>query len=89
VPVEASRDRAANSYHLKFMDDKGHFVLREVTLQTSEMAKACMPVASAMSSRFFKYAPTWLARRLRKRQYFLLEYTAMVGTMRHSVSTVY
>jgi hypothetical protein len=93
VPIEASRDRAANSYHLKFMkvttDSKLLFVLREVTLQTSETAKTCMPVASAMFSDFFKYTPSWVARRLRKRQYFLLEYTAMVGTVRHSVSTLY
>lgn len=89
VPVEASRDRAANSYHLKFMDAEGHFNLREKTLQTSESGKTCMPVADHMPDDFFKHSPSWLSRRCRKRKYFLLEYTALVGNVRHLVCTVY
>jgi hypothetical protein len=89
IPIEASRDRAENSYHLKFMDENGDFRLREVTRQTSAMEKTCMPVADHMSPQFFTYAPSWWARKIRRRRYFLIEYTAMVGTTRYSVSTVY
>lgn len=89
IPIEASRDRAENSYHLKFIDDKGEFKIREVTLQTSAMAKTCMPVANHMADDFFSYAPSWWARKLHKRRYFAIEYTAMVGTARYSVATVY
>ena len=89
VPVEASRDVAENSYHLKFMDDQGRFVNREVTLQTSTSAKTCMPAPSSLPAKFFTYRPSWLVRRLRRRKYFLLEYTAMVGTTRYLVATLY
>jgi hypothetical protein len=89
VPVEASRDIAENSYHLKFMNVEGHFVMREETLQTSASAKTCMPVSGGMSTAFFTYSSPWYARLLRRRKYFVLEYTAMVGTARHSVATLY
>ena len=89
VPVEASRDIAENSYHLKFMDDKGQFVLREITLQTSATAKTCIPVARVMPAQFFGYSSSWWARCLRHRKYFVLRYTAMVGTARYSVATLY
>jgi hypothetical protein len=65
VPVDAARDIAENSYHLKFMNSNGQFIDREVTLQTSASAKTCMPAADPM------------------------EYTAMVGTARYSVATLY
>jgi hypothetical protein len=89
VPVEASRDIAENSYHLKFMDGGGLFVMREVTLQTSASAKTCMPASSTLSSDFFTYSSSRFTRVLRLRKYFVLEYTAMVGTTRHSVATLY
>jgi hypothetical protein len=89
VPVEASRDVAENSYHLKFMDDKGQFVMREVTLQTSTGAKTCMPAPTTLPTEFFTYSPSWLARRFGRRKYFVLEYTAMVATTRYSVATLY
>ena len=89
VPVEASRDVAENAYHLKFMNDNGQFANREVTLQTSAVTKTCMPVTVALSSRFFGHSSSWLYRRLRRRRYFILEYTVMVGTARHSIATRY
>ncbi len=89
IPIEASRDRAENSYHLKFMNDNGDFCLREITLQTSTMAKTCMPTFDHLPTEFFAHAPSWFARKFRIRKYFLIQYTAMAGTTRHSVSTVY
>jgi len=89
VPIEASRDIAENSYHLMFMDAHGAFVMREVTLQTSQSAKTCMPVSTSMNTEFFTHTSSWLSRHLRMRKFFILEYTAMVGTTRYSVTTRY
>ncbi len=90
IPVEADRDIAENSYHLKFLDSDGRFTVREVALQTGTSAKTCMPVFSAMPGDFFNYSPPWYARWLRLRKYFVLEYTAMVGTTgRRAVATLH
>ncbi len=89
VPVEAARDIAQGSYHLKFMRDSPQFILREVTLQTSESAKTCMPASPGLANEFYTHAPSWAARLFRRQKYFVLEYTAMVGTTRHAVATVY
>ena len=89
VPNEASRDIAENSYHLKFVDANGGFVMREVTLQTSQSAKTCMPASTSVNTEFFTHTSSWLARRVGLRKYFILEYTAMVGTAPYSVATRY
>ena len=89
VPVEASRDIAQGSYHLKFMDADSQFVMREVTLQTTSSAKTCMPASSGLSSEFFTHSPNWITRLFRRQKYFVLDYTAMVRTTRHAVATLY
>lgn len=89
VPIDAARDVAANSYHLKFISPSGLFELREVTLQTSTSAQTCMPISAALSTEFYTHKTSWLARRLRQRKYFIIEYTAMVGTTRYAVATYY
>jgi hypothetical protein len=89
APPEAARDIAQGSYHLKFIKDGGGFILREVTLQTSTSAQTCMPTTSELDSAFFTYAPSWIARLFRRQKYFVLDYTAMVGTTRHAVATLY
>jgi hypothetical protein len=89
VPIEASRDRAENSYHLKFIKDTKGFAYREITLQTTESGQTCMPISEPLPEDFYRYWPSWLARRLRRQKYFVLAYTAVVGTTRHSVATLY
>jgi hypothetical protein len=89
VPVEASRDVAQNSYHLKFTDSEGNYVMREVTLQTSQSGKTCMPASQPMQREFFSHTASYVSRVLRRPKYFVLEYTAMVGTARYSISTWY
>lgn len=88
VPTDAARDIAANSYHLKFMDDGNAFRLREITLQTNETRKTCMP-ASSLPAGFLNYSPPFWRRLFRCQKYLVLEYTAMVGNARHFVSTRY
>ncbi len=89
VPIDASRDIAESSYHLKFMDQSGGFVHREQTLQTNQTARTCMPATSQPPESFYTYSAPWWRRAIRARKYFLLEYTAMVGTTRRSVRTLY
>lgn len=89
VPIDAARDVGDDSYHLKFISASSTFELCEVTLQTSESAQTCMPVAATMPTEFYTHRTSWFARRLRQRKYFILEYTAMVGTTRYAVATYY
>jgi hypothetical protein len=56
VPVEAARDIAENSYHLKFMNADRQFVQREVTLQTNASAKTCMPATDPLPKEFYTYS---------------------------------
>jgi hypothetical protein len=88
VPLDAARDIAGDSYHLKFIDTQGQFRLREITLQTNDTAQTCIP-SGFVGLEFLGYVPPWYARVLRRRKYFILEYTAMVGTTRHFVATAY
>jgi hypothetical protein len=89
VPIEAARDVAGNSYHLKFQQASGAFDMREITLQTGETAASVMPATASLSVEFFNHAPTWFSRRIGLRKYFDLDYTAMVGTARFSIRTHY
>jgi hypothetical protein len=89
VPLDADRDIAQNSHHLAFIDETGNFRMREVTLQTNAAAKTCIAAPSGMPESFYRYAPPWYARVVRRQKYFVLEYVAMVGTSRHSVATLY
>jgi hypothetical protein len=89
VPVDASRDIAEGSYHLSFMDANGGFVQRELTLQTNQSGRTVIAVTAPMPREFYTYRAPWYRRLLRTPMYFILEYTAVVGTSRHSVATVY
>jgi hypothetical protein len=90
VPIDASRDIAESSYHMKFMDQlSGKFVHREQTLQTNQGAHTCMATTSDLPESFYTYTAPWWRRVFRVRKYFLLEYTAVVGTTRRSVRTLY
>ena len=89
VPIEAARDVAGNSYHLKFQQPSGAFDLREVTLQTGQSAVSVMPALAAMPEEFFTHTPSWTERQLRRRKYFVLGYTAMVGNARFGIATRY
>ena len=89
VPLEAARDVSSNSYHLKFNYGDGAFVHREVTLQTTESAQSCMPVAASLPDAFFVHVQPRYLRLLRRHAYFVLEYTALVGSSRYLVSTRY
>lgn len=89
VPIDASRDIAESSYHLKFMEPSGGFIYREQTLQTNQNAHTCIATISDLPESFYTYSAPWWRRAFRVRKYFLLEYTAMVGTTRRSVTTLY
>lgn len=89
VPIDASRDIAANSHHLSFIDENGRYTHREFTLQTNQTARTVIAVSSPLPEPFYRYSPTWFRRLFRWRKYFVLEYTAMVGKTRYFVATLY
>jgi hypothetical protein len=89
VPSDAARDIAEDSYHLKFLDPNGGFVNREVTLQTNHTARTTIATAALLPQAFYAYKAPWYRRAVRLRKYFVLEYTAMVGTTRRAVATLY
>jgi hypothetical protein len=89
VPLAAARDISSNSYHLKFNYGDGAFEHREVTLQTNATAQSCMPVTVSPPDSFFAHARPWYMRAIKWRKYFILEYTALVGSTRHLVATRY
>ena len=89
VPTDASRDIAEGSHHLSFMDTNGGFVHRELTLQTNQSGRTVMAVTAPMTQEFYTYRAPWYRRLFRTPKYFILEYTAVVGTVRYLVATVY
>jgi hypothetical protein len=89
VPTDAARDVSSDSYHMKFNNGDGAFIHREVTLQTSGSAQTCMPASAPPGSSFLTYTSPWYLRLLRRRRYFVLEYTALVGVTRRFVTTRY
>lgn len=88
VPSAAGRDVATDSYHMKFWNGRDEFDRREVTLQTNAVATTCM-AAESPPDEFFTYRPSRLSRFLRQHKYFVLEYTALVGSTRYFVATRY
>jgi hypothetical protein len=89
VPIDASRDIAEGSYELNFMNEDKMFVHREITLQTNQSARTCMAINSPLPESFYTYRAPRYRRLFRIRKYFVLEYTAMVGTARYFVATLY
>ena len=65
------------------------FHLRQVTLDTGSDAKVSIAVSAQLPNSFYVYKVPRLRRLLGLRKYFVLEYTAMVGTRKYSVQTVY
>jgi hypothetical protein len=89
VPIDAAWDIGGWSHHLAFMDDQGHFIRRELTLQTNQTGRTAIAVNSPLANSFYTYRARWYRRLLRWRKFFVLEYTAMVGTARYFVATLY
>jgi hypothetical protein len=89
VPLDASRDIAKNSHHLSFNNGSNRFELREQTIQTNTEAQTCIAAPGSMPDEFYRYTAPWYRRVIRSPKYFVLEYTAMVGTTRRAVATLY
>jgi len=89
VSSDVRRDIAQNSHDLSFMDKNGGYVHPQSTLQTSGTAKTSVAVTQQLSGAFYQHKAPWYRRWFGIPKYFVLEYTAMVGTKRYSVATVY
>jgi hypothetical protein len=90
VPTQAVRDIGENSHPLSFFNDTTKiYEDHQVTLQTGDKRATIMPVDVPMDDTFYRYRPSFIRRLCRRRKYFILEYTAMVGERKYSVSTIY
>lgn len=89
IPPDATRDISGGGYSLAFLAVGGLFTDRETTIQTNAEGKTCMAYVPPLEPAFYTYRPGWFSRVVRWRQYFLLEYTALVGTKRYFVATLY
>jgi len=89
VATAARRDIGTGMYDLSFLDKNNGFTLREITLQTNESTNTAIGITDPMPDVFYKYKSPWYRQWSRWPTYFVLEYTALVGTTRHRVATVY
>ena len=93
VPLDTSgsKDISSNAMDLTFFDlSRQIFHYRQVTLDTGSDAKVSIAVSTQLTKKFFyTHRVPRLRRTLGLRKYFVLEYTAMVGTRKYSVETVY
>ena len=89
VPIDAAFDIGGQSYHLSFTNNQGGFTEREITLQTNQTGRTAIAVDAPLPNAFYTYRAPWYRRIIRWRKYFVLEYTAMVGTDRRFVATLY
>jgi hypothetical protein len=88
VPIDASRDSGSGAYHVAFLDPRGLFTIREITLQTNERTRGAVAIAF-QPVEFYTHRALWYRRLFRRPKYFVLEYTAMVGSKRYSIAMVY
>jgi hypothetical protein len=71
------------------MNEDGQYLRRELTLQINDAAHTAIAVSAPMPESFYTFRPTWFRRKIRSPTYFVIEFTAMVGTIRHRVATIY
>jgi hypothetical protein len=92
VPPAAARNISDGSRELKFAIQQNVnllFVADELVLQANSSGLTNIAVTQSMGTDFFSYRPSLLRIWFRRPKYFLLQYTAMVGEKKYSVSTVY
>ena len=88
-PAHGARDIAEYWHILSFVRPDGGFGDHQITLQTGEQASTAIAVRAPMPDSFRQYRASRLRRILRRRKYFVLEYTALVGDRKYSVATIY
>ena len=89
IPIDAAWDIGGRSYPLSFVNNQGGLTEREITLQTNETGRTAIALSAPLENSFYTYRARWYRRLIRWRRYFVLEYTAMVGTARRFVATLY
>jgi hypothetical protein len=92
VPMAADRDMSGGWRELKFGVQQNNaivFTEHHQVLQTSDSAITNIAVSRHMDNSFYSYRPGWLRRLFRCPKYFRLEFTAMAGTTKYSVATIY
>jgi hypothetical protein len=90
IPTQAVRDIGHNWHPLSFWNTTANlFQDHQTTLQTSGKAQTTIAVMDGMPESFYRHETCRLRRLFRMPKYFIIEYTAMVGEKKYSVSTIY
>lgn len=61
----------------------------ECILQTNERVMACIAIDRPMNAAFYNHRPGKFRKWFRVPKYYELEYTAMVGERKYTISTIY
>ena len=90
VHSDAERDIEDGTVPIKFFDPPTkRFRLRQITLQTGDKASTAIPLQTVPNKELLSHRPSWLRKAFNWQKYFWLEYTAMVGSKRYRVRTIY
>ena len=90
VPEVAARDISSGwrDLSLRYLSEQVYH-RHECILQTNERAMCCVAVEGQLDASFHNHRSRWIRRFFRCPKYYRLEYTAMVGEKKYTVSTVY
>ena len=71
------------------MDQFNVYIEQELILQTNESAVTGIAVNQETTGTFYSFRPRLWRKLFRRPKYFLIEYIAMVGEKKYSISGVY
>ncbi|MFQ5454614.1 MAG: hypothetical protein ACE5EA_00240 [Nitrospirota bacterium] len=90
ITSNADRDISESSYIIKVMDKtSGQYVHSQIVIQTDQTVKTSIALENELPNTFYQFKSNIFRKLFRCNKYFILEYTAMVGDKKYTVSTVY
>jgi hypothetical protein len=90
VPSAAARDISSGWRDLSLRyKPETLYQHHECILQTNQRAMCCIAIERQLDQSFHNHRPGWIRRLFGCPKYYRLEYTAMVGEKKYSVSTIY
>jgi hypothetical protein len=89
IPIDAAQDILGGWRELKFINQSGINIEHELILQTNSTAETSIAVNREMHKEFYSFRPELWRKLFRRPKYFSVEYIAMVGEKKYSISGVY
>jgi hypothetical protein len=89
IPIDAAQDILGGWRGLKFINQSGINIEHELILQTNNSAETSIAVNRGMPNAFYSFRPGLWRKLFRRPKYFSIEYIAMVGKKKYSISGVY